>query len=775
MEPSGSRPKRDGSDDSQRQSSGHEDSPEGSRARSKKQKAESPGEVSPVRSMSSEVQRSLPMEISKSHEYVSYIAPPPPKQKILFPKRFRGIPPPPPRKVPRPKVPQLPVPDPMGPFTFEEKRLAIEEEVGFSHWTSDPRAVLYYSGTRRGSRFWYKHKVAIRMVNENCFDEDDDNDQHYLECFRRERSSFDKLAFKFIAMVYDKFYYDELNEVTVIVQEWFDENLVDRINRHKETPMTPADVRTADRPFFQLQASGVDLRNVKLWMGQIAQAIEYVHAKGYVHNRIEPNSVMIRGRDKAVLSHFLCFDDALISGNKPTPFMNMKYASPQLVQHRFNSNVEYDPKANDVWGFGCTCAFALTGNDLFNSVDPMDQPLPMSLQHRRRREAIEALPIRGQQKTFLKSILNLPEYINITISDVVKDPWFDLPVPHPSSPSSAPALNHDIQVRLRSFGVLGHSVDRMYQEMALKGYAISYLIGKGGYGAVYAGTKSDNWQLIPVAVKVLGGWNKRRQTKKYRIKYYPTELRVLSQLKHPNLVQVFDVFKEKNTHERTYERRTFIWMERSKSDLFLMACERPDMKLPEDMLAPLIAYALIGLQFLHDNKIAHRDIKPPNILVFETENGQIAKLTDYSLIKEGTHDTITHSNVGTNGYKSPAMLSKIGYNPFKADVFAMGITIFELLVGRQPRWNTHVVGRDDVLVQFQRLKDDVDIMFEQHRLELLFETIFTLEDNDRAIVQEVLADSWFPPIDIHNDPLYQAEGAIRTFQDFEQQNPGRNQ
>ena len=270
-------------------------------------------------------------------------------------------------------------------------------------------------------------------------------------------------------------------------------------------------------------------------------------------------------------------------------------------------------------------------------------------------------------------------------------------------------------------------MDRIYQEMALKGYAISYLIGKGAYGAVYAGNKFENGQLIPVAAKILGGWNKRRQTKNYRIKYYPTELRVLSQLKHPNLVQVFDVFKEKNTHERTYERRTFIWMERSKSDLFLMACERPGFKLPEDMLAPLITYALIGLQFLHNNKVAHRDIKPANILVFETLNGQIAKLTDYSLIKESTHDSITHSVVGTIGYVSPAIWLKTGYNPFKADVFAMGITVFELIAGRRPNWNPNPrMERAGIEAQLQSLKDDVDFEFHRHALRRLFESIFTL-------------------------------------------------
>ena len=197
------------------------------------------------------------------------------------------------------------------------------------------------------------------------------------------------------------------------------------------------------------------------------------------------------------------------------------------------------------------------------------------------------------------------------------------------------------------------------------------------------------------------------------------------QLRHPNLVHVFDIFKERNTRSRTFDRRTFIWMERAATDLHRMASEAPSRKIPDQTLAPLMSYALIGLDFLHDELIAHRDLKPANILVFETPHGTITKITDYSLIKETNHNSLTMSIVGTTGYRPPSMLSKIGYNPFKADVFAMGITVFELIVGRKPIWNPdHTKGKEFVEAEFENLIADVDMMLENHDLqEFLLESV----------------------------------------------------
>ena len=195
--------------------------------------------------------------------------------------------------------------------------------------------------------------------------------------------------------------------------------------------------------------------------------------------------------------------------------------------------------------------------------------------------------------------------------------------PHPNSPNADPVRSYYDAHRLRSLYVLGNPIGDIYELMAGKGYAIGALIGKGGYGAVYAGSKKEQragggYELVPVAMKMMGRFNQSWRARTLR---YPTELRVLSRLQHPNLVHVYDVFQEANTHGRNWERRVFIWMERSKGDLARIAREMPYGTLSEDTLKNYMSHALCGLDFLHSQNIAHRDLKPANILAFDTEDG----------------------------------------------------------------------------------------------------------------------------------------------------------
>ena len=659
---------------------------------------------------------------------------------------------------------QEPVPPPppaIGPAPIRHlahRDLVMGEQIAFSHWPQDPEAVTFHTAKRKTL------KVAIRTVRAHRLDLEVRNDKEYLRCIKREMANLQKMSFKYFATIYDVFYLQSDRRALLIVQEWFNESLLDRITRSRTTPMTINDVKTHHRQYFQLLPSGVDLRSVKIWMGQIVQAIDYLHSKSYVHNRIEPNSIMLRGRERAVLSHFLCASSYRERGNFPPKFINLKYASAELVQYFIDDEHGYDAKANDVWGFGCTCAFSITGRDLFSS----DDVTRLAKQQKSVNAIIQRLPVDDLHKEFLRTVLYLGDY-NTKIEDVVKSPWFNMiPYGHKSTPSKANYLSTIKYIRARTFAPLGHDVGAIYNKMAWKGYAISHVIGKGGYGAVYGGTKMDldTNEMTPVAMKLLGGWNKK-STRRYRVGYYPTELKILTRLRHPNLVRVYDVFKEENTHDRRWERRTFIWMERSKSDLWQMAAEMPGRRLPDQTVSRLIAYAMVGLDFLHDNLIAHRDIKPANILVFETPHGMIAKLTDYSMIKETDNNSLTRTIVGTPGYQPPQMLLKVPYNAFKFDVFAMGIVLFYLLTGRKPKWDPSAIkSQEDAEVEVQILRSDANVEFDDHPLQELFAAVFTLQDEDRCSLQVMMINSWFP--DVQADPIYQYESAIQSFHEYKE-------
>ena len=647
-------------------------------------------------------------------------------------------------------------------YSLEDRGYQIVADIAPSHWTP---GVTYHEGRKikviyeKGNIIKNKRtKVALKRMNVWIIDAE------YRIYMDREINTLVKLSHKYIVRTYDYFAILPNRRDCYIIQEWLPENLRQRVERSTANPMTEADVQFGE---FELLPSGLDARTVKLWMGQIAQAIEYLHANNYVHNRIEPNSIMIRSPHRAVLSHLLAsgpYQGKELNAVTLNKFMlaEPRYMSGDVIKAAVGQQVETDGKENDVWGFGCVCAFAMAGRDLFQA-NSLQETL---MAHANTFGLIHATGVSEEHQQFLYFLLASQGRLT-RIEEVLGQNWFNVTIeggqPHPTSPAANLSLSVDDALRLRSFYVLGTPIGDIYDLMAAAGYAVGALIGKGNYGAVYAGTNKVRYDggghaFVPVAMKVMSGFNRSWRN---RIMRYPTELRVLSRLQHPNLVHVYDVFQEANTHGRNWERRVFIWMERSKCDLARMAAESTDNRLIESAVSNYMAHALTGLDFLHGQRIAHRDIKPANILAFDTIDGPIAKITDFSLIRETDHNTLTQSRVCTPGYRSPACI--IGwYNPFKLDVFSMGISIFELLIGKKPDWKCDVFRTGEELVaECGKLHAEINHYFANYPavLELLRDQMLTLRDEDRWTVTQVRTNPWFPNVSAL--PMYHKEGAIR--------------
>ena len=294
------------------------------------------------------------------------------------------------------------------------------------------------------------------------------------------------------------------------------------------------------------------------------------------------------------------------------------------------------------------------------------------------------------------------------MEEIARHPW--LQTGHPSDYLNLPQFSNEPEVYGKTFGQLPYVNEKIVAEMARKGYAIEYVIGEGGFGAVYRASKLDleSGQRTPVAMKLISGLSKKTRRKYLMSHRFRTEMKVMETFEHPNLVkvtvcnlliinntihhqQVLDVFKERTRpqHPNTMEKRVFIFMELADSDLNHLISVRKS--IPEDDLKPIILQVLIGLEYLHSMRVAHRDIKPANILLF----GDVAKLTDYSLVREVGPDPISLSGVGTRGYRAPELLmwNQIIGDIFKVDIWSLGITMFQSLTGARPDWRPEQVAQ----------------------------------------------------------------------------------
>jgi serine/threonine protein kinase len=236
----------------------------------------------------------------------------------------------------------------------------------------------------------------------------------------------------------------------------------------------------------------------------------------------------------------------------------------------------------------------------------------------------------------------------------------------PGAPSSQPSDSH-------------YSIELPYAEelQALLGgsYVVESFLGQGGMGAVYKGLQMPLKR--PVAIKIL---RRKGQVDDFGFEErFKREAYAMAGLTHPNIVQVYDCGD-------AGENFLFISMELVEGgDLSDSIKER---KITPDVALRLIPQICDGLQAAHERGIVHRDIKPANI--FLTKDGR-AKVADFGLAKkfdaQSTFVTKTGLGMGTPDYAAPEQYEGIPDIDHRADIYALGVMMYQMLTGALPRGN----------------------------------------------------------------------------------------
>ncbi|MFN8587095.1 MAG: serine/threonine-protein kinase [Candidatus Eisenbacteria bacterium] len=210
-------------------------------------------------------------------------------------------------------------------------------------------------------------------------------------------------------------------------------------------------------------------------------------------------------------------------------------------------------------------------------------------------------------------------------------------------------------------------------------YEIVALLGQGGMGEVYRAL--DTRLGREVAIKTLPAELAADPERRAR---FETEARAVAALSHPNLLAIHDVGSEGGVTYAVAE---------------LVEGQTLRERLADGALAPARAVAIgvqiaHGLAAAHDRGIVHRDLKPENVML--TPEGR-AKILDFGLARRderlasGSHSlapTVAASTqpgtvMGTVGYMAPEQVRGQVVDA-RADLFALGIVLYELLVGRPP-------------------------------------------------------------------------------------------
>ena len=199
-------------------------------------------------------------------------------------------------------------------------------------------------------------------------------------------------------------------------------------------------------------------------------------------------------------------------------------------------------------------------------------------------------------------------------------------------------------------------------------YEIIKTIGEGGMANVYLA--NDTILDRKVAIKVLRG--DLSNDEKF-IRRFQREALSVSNLSHPNIVEVYDVGEEDGQY--------YIVMEYIEGKtLKQLLKKRETLTLPE--VIDIMLQLTDGLAHAHESYIIHRDIKPQNIMILD--NG-LVKITDFGIAMalNATQLTQTNSVMGSVHYLPPEQANGKSAT-IKSDIYSLGILMYELITGSVP-------------------------------------------------------------------------------------------
>lgn len=204
-------------------------------------------------------------------------------------------------------------------------------------------------------------------------------------------------------------------------------------------------------------------------------------------------------------------------------------------------------------------------------------------------------------------------------------------------------------------------------------FEVKRIAGTGGMGEVWKALDLALNSKRPVAVKLLAQGADTR---------FAREARILSELEHPHIVRYI-------AHGTTLEGQSYLVMDWLEGLDLADRLARGTLSLRDTMTLAIIVAGSLG--FAHARGIVHRDLKPSNVYLVDGRIEQ-AMLLDFGIARQSaaTRVTRTGAMVGTVGYMAPEQARGTDEVDARADVFSLGVMIFECLTNQLPFAANHL-------------------------------------------------------------------------------------
>ncbi|MBI5243256.1 MAG: CHASE2 domain-containing protein [Elusimicrobia bacterium] len=209
------------------------------------------------------------------------------------------------------------------------------------------------------------------------------------------------------------------------------------------------------------------------------------------------------------------------------------------------------------------------------------------------------------------------------------------------------------------------------QKPMLGRYEILKELGRGAMGIVYLGKDPKINRQVAIKTLMLEEGGTPEETKQIKERFF-REAESAGTLNHPNIVRIFDAGEEQEV--------CYIAMELLDGHDLCRFCAKEGLLQPE-VAMEYVARVADGLDYAHAQGIIHRDIKPANIMLLKDGSVRVA---DFGIARiAASSKTATGTVLGTPSYMSPEQIAGKKVDG-RSDLFSLGVTLFELLVGEKP-------------------------------------------------------------------------------------------
>ena len=211
-------------------------------------------------------------------------------------------------------------------------------------------------------------------------------------------------------------------------------------------------------------------------------------------------------------------------------------------------------------------------------------------------------------------------------------------------------------------------------DFELAGFDVQEVLGQGGMGTVYLGRQLGLDRLVAIK-RVSGSF----QNDPLLLDRLELEAQTMARLQHPNIVTV-------HQFEKLNDGGAAIVMEYVPGGTLRDLIEANPKGAAIDEVQRLMREIGGALSLAHSSGVIHRDMKPENVLI---DQSSVARVTDFGLAvsvdRKSPRLTLTGTTVGTVDYLAPERLKSDEPPDAQCDVFAVGVILYELLVGVSPR------------------------------------------------------------------------------------------